>query len=171
MEPLKLVGAGMILTTSAWAGIHAGVSLRRTYDCLRDLSSALELMTTEISFAGTPFLPLCRRAGEGRSRAVRNFFDCLAQETVRDNLPEDGLTRHACAEAGLVLPEQSLRSLERLFDGFGHIDRDGQLRQLTLASEEIGKLSAELREQLTGRCRTFATLGLTAGAAMLVLVL
>lgn len=71
----------------------------------------------------------------------------------------------------MYLPDSALSSLERLFDGFGRYDREGQLRQLRLATGELAALSGELSEQMEGRCRTYEVLGLTAGAAVLVVVL
>ena len=47
----------------------------------------------------------------------------------------------------------------------------GQLRQLRMVTGELAALSGELYEQMDGRCRTYEVLGLTAGAAVVVLVL
>lgn len=171
MDYCKLAGAGLILSASLWAGFHAALRLRRTHEMLRDLSAALELMAGEISFASTAFVPLCRRAGEGRCEAVRRFFHILACEGEKPDFVPDGLTRRACVEAGMLLPGSAVSALERLFDGFGRFDREGQLSQLRLAAGELAALSGELSEQMEGRCRTYEVLGLTAGTAVLVLVL
>ena len=171
MDYCKLAGAGLILTASLWVGFHAAQRLRRTHETLRDLSVALELIAGEISFAATPFVPLCRRAGAGRGPRVRTFFEVLAREGEKPEFQTQGLTRRACAEAGLVLPGSAFSGLERLFDGFGRFDREGQLAQLRLAIRELTGLSAELAGELEGKCRTYEVLGLTAGAAVLVLVL
>ena len=171
MDYCKLAGAGLILTASLWVGFHAAQRLRRTHETLRDLSVALELIAGEISFAATPFAPLCRRAGEGRSEPVHRFFDILAREAERPDFTSEGLTRRACEEAGVYLPESAAAALERLFDGFGRFDREGQLGQLRLVESELAALSGELSGQMEGRCRTYQMLGLTAGAAVLVLVL
>lgn len=171
MEEFKLLGGALILASSAWAGLRAALCLRRTQEQLRDLCAALELMAGEVSFAATPFVPLCRRAGEGRGPAVRAFFDALAREGERPERAEAGMTRSACGEAGLLLPERSLSALERLFDGYGRFDRAGQLRQIELALSELKQLNAELNLHTEERCRGLRVLGLTAGAAVLVLVL
>lgn len=171
MEMIKLVGTGMILASSFWAGLHAALRLKRTHEQLRDLTAALELIAGEIRFAATPFVPLCRRAGEGRCAAVHSLFETLAQEGECPETQTSGLTRRACVKAGLQLPEHALSVLERLFDGFGRFDRDGQLRQIELASAELNRLSNELASQMDGRCKTYEVLGLTAGAAVLVLVM
>ena len=171
MDYCKLAGAGLILTASLWAGFHAALRLRRTHESLRDLTAALELMAGEVSFAATPFVPLCRRAGEDRTEAVRRFFNGLAREAEKPDFAPAGLTRRACAEAGLPLPKSAVSTLERLFDGFGCFDREGQLRQLHLAVGELEGLSGELSRQMEGKCRTCEVLGLTAGTAVLVMVL
>ena len=105
----KLTGACLILAASLWAGFHAALRLRRTHETLRDLASALELMAGEISFASTPLVPLCRRAGEGKSEPVRSFFNVLAREAGKPDFAPEGMTRLACAESGVVLPEPALR--------------------------------------------------------------
>ena len=167
----KLAGAGLILAASLWAGFHAALRLRRTHETLRDLATSLELMSGEIAFAATPFVPLCRRAGEGKCETVRRFFNFLAGEAEKTDFVCEGLTRRGCRASGMVLPEPALSALERLFDGFGRFDRDGQLRQLRMVTGELAALSGELYEQMDGRCRTYEVLGLTAGAAVVVLVL
>ena len=128
-------------------------------------------MAGEIAFAATPLVPLCRRAGEGRCAPVRAFFDALALESSCPEASAEGRTRRLCAEAGLCLPASARTPLERLFDGFGRSDREGQLSQLRLAQRELTLLADELSEQLEGRCRSCALLGLSAGAAVLILVI
>ena len=171
MNELRLAGAGMILGASLWAGLRAALLLRRTQAELTELAAALETVGAEIRCAAAPFAPLCRRAGEGCAGAVGRFFSLLAREGSRPDLALEGLTRRACREAGLLLPEPALKALERLFDGFGRWDREGQLAQLALAAGELDRLREELNGQLEGRCRSYRLLGLSAGAAVLVLLL
>ena len=167
----KIVGAGFILTASLWGGFHAAMRLRHAHKTLRELSVALELISIEIAFSSAPFVPLCCRAGEGRCETVQNFFNSLAREAENADCLYDGLTRRACKDAGLTLPELAVSALERLFDGFGRFDRDGQLSQLHMATQELEKLSNELYEQMDGRCRSYEIVGLTVGAAVVIMVL
>ena len=171
MEWIKLAGTGMILAASLWAGLHAALQLRRTHEELRDLLAALEVIAGEISFASAAYVPLCRRAGEGRCGPVRDFFNSMALEGSCPESTSEGRTRRLCAETGLVLPAAALLALERLFDGFGRYDREGQLRQIRLASAELNRLADELSSQMENRCRTYTLLGLSAGAAIFVLVI
>lgn len=171
MYAVKLAGSGLILGSTVWVGLRAALRLRRTQRELTELAAALDTVSAEIRFAASPFSPLCRRAGEGRCDSVRRFFHILAREGERPERCGEGLTRAACREAGLALPDPALRALGGLFDGFGRSDAEGQLSQLALAAAELERLRAELNAQLEGRCRSYQLLGLSAGAAILVLVL
>ena len=136
-----------------------------------ELRAALRRITGEVAYAGTPFVPLCLRAAEESRGSLRAFFRALSRAGEAERSLGEGVTRRAAAEAGLTLPEPTLRTLEILFDGFGLGDRETQLNQLRLAGEEVDRQTAELRQQMAGRCRSYRLLGFCAGAAVLVLVL
>lgn len=171
MELIKLTGIGMILLSSVGVGLHAALGLRRTHEQLRDLIAAFELIAGEIRFSATPFVPLCQRAGAGRCPEVRGFFQELSRRWEQTEYFAEEAVRGACAVSGLTLPEPSLKSIQRLFDSFGRLDRESQLRQLDLTLADLRRLAGELNEQLEGRCRTYQMLGLSAGVAVLVLML
>lgn len=171
MDIVKLVASGMILTSSAWVGLQAALRLRRTEEQLRLLRAALERFAGQMQYSGTPFVPLCEQTAKAVRGSVGTFFSLLGQEAALPDRAPIGRTRRAAEEAGLVLPDSALAALERLFDDFGQTDLDSQVSQLRLTTEEIIRLSDELRVQMKGKCRSYALLGLTTGAAVLVLVL
>lgn len=171
MEELRLAGAGMVLVSSGWMGLHAAVRLRRVHDRLRDLSAALGRMAGEVGYGGTPFRPLCQRAAEGCGGPTAAFFRQLAHGAAGTLPVGPGMTRAAARGAGLELPEAGLRTLERLFDRFGLGDRETQLDQFRLAREELDRQAEAMERKLGQQCRSDVLLGLCAGAAVLVLVL
>ena len=161
----------MILSASAWVGIQAALRLRKTDEQLRSLRTALERFAGQIQYSGTPFVPLCEQTAKAVRGSVGTFFSLLGQETALPDRSPIGRTRRAAEEAGLVLPDSALAALEQLFDDFGQTDLDSQVSQLRLTTEEIVRLSEELRVQMKEKCRSYTLLGLTTGAAVLVLVL
>ena len=169
MEQLKWMAAGLILVSSAWVGLHAALRLRRTGEELQELHGALDRMTGEIRYAGTPFAPLCKRLAESSSGSVRHFFQGLAAGT--EHGAGCGLTRRIAQEVGLTLPNSALSVLERLFDDFGNRDLEAQLSQLCLAQEELSRLETELRVLMPGKCRSYEVLGIVTGLSLLILVL
>lgn len=171
MEIVKIAASGMILTSSAWVGLHAALRLRKTEEQLRQLRAALERFSGQMQYAGTPFVPLCKQTAKSVHGAVGTFFSLLGQEASLPDRATAGRTRRAAAQAGLILPDSALTALERLLDDFGQTDLETQVSQLRLTTEEIASLSEDLHTQMTGKCRSYALLGLTTGAAVLVLVL
>lgn len=171
MRYWKLAGSGLILATSFWTGLRAARRLREQRRWLRELQAALAQAAGEIAFAPETFAALCRGAARGRSPTVSRFFSLLAEEAERPGLRREGLTRRACAGAGLRLPPEAEAALEGLFDRFGSCDRESQLAQLRLAAEALDRTAGTLEAGLEGRCRSCELLGLSAGAALLVLVM
>lgn len=70
-----------------------------------------------------------------------------------------------------MLPESARSALERLLDTFGSSDLDTQLSQLCLTQEELSRLENELHGQMSGKCRSYETLGVVTGIALLILVM
>ena len=166
----KLTGCGLILLTCFWTGRRAALALRREREIVADVIAALERMYGEIAFSGPGFGELCRRVGACRTAAVRDFFRGLAGKAEDPAFDPAGLSPHTYREAGLRLPEGALSALNRLFDSFGRLHRAGQQAQLRLAIGELERVCTELSGNLEARCRTCELLGLSAGAAVLILV-
>ena len=164
---LRMLGAALILGTSAWVGFREASGLRRTEHTLRELDAALGLMECELSCAALTFLPLCNRLSEKSPGSVGAYFRLLSE--AGEPLP--GGSGRAVRRAGLRLPEAAERSLERLMDGFGAYDLDRQLGQLALARTELEAEADKIRGGLESGCRIRRLLGLCAGAALLILVI
>ena len=60
MNFIKMLGALIIVCSSAWVGLDAAKNLRRTREQMQILRGALERMDCEIRYARTPFSKLCR---------------------------------------------------------------------------------------------------------------
>ena len=174
--PCALISA-LLLSGCAAGGVSAShrdleqMRLVQTLGMDRDASGGVTLsaVCSAPRAEGKPML--LRGGGTG----ILDAMDTLQAHAVEGELffghVNYLLIGRAAAEAGLTLPEPTLRTLEILFDGFGLGDRETQLNQLRLAGEEVDRQTAELRQQMAGRCRSYRLLGFCAGAAVLVLVL
>ena len=171
MSVWKLAGSGLILASSFWAGRRAADRLRSDKRALHELRGALEQMAGEIAFAAPPFASLCRRAGQGREATTARYFALLAEEAERPGFLPEGCSARAAAGSGLRLPRDAESALERLFDGFGQFDRETQLRRIGLTAETLQRCENALEAELEGRCRCLELLGLSAGAALLLVVI
>ena len=171
MLSIKLLGAILIIGASTWVGLHASRSVKRLDRRLRELCDSLELMKNELCFTNTSFEPLCRRLSESARGEVSTFFRELSQQAGTKDFSPVGAAKRASDAAKLNLPPASFFALERLIDGFGRYDLDGQLRQIELAQQELSAQLARNREDMDSRCRTYELLGICTGAAVIILVI
>lgn len=167
---VKLIGALIIVCSSAWVGIEAAGKLRRSAAQMRAMRTALERMDCEIRYARTPYVKLCKLLGK-ENGAVGVFFSELAEQPGRGEFHCAGLTRSAAKAAKLCLPEGALLALEELFDGFGRYDAEGQAKLLRLASGRLDMESRQMEQDLASKSRMYRLLGACAGAALMILVI
>ncbi len=169
MNYIKLVGAMIIVCSTAWVGINASGDLHRTMAQMQSLLSALNRMDCEIRYARTPFPKLCRVLGEEKSEVGR-FFRILSCSDMTQKRA-DGWTRTAVKNAGLALPSGAQLALEEFIDSFGKYDADGQAKLLHLAQSRISLESAQLEQDFRARARMYRLLGACAGIALIILVI
>lgn len=166
----KLIGALIIVCSSAWVGVDAARKLNRSAAQMRALQSALAKMDCEIRYAKTPYIKLCRLLCQ-ETDEVGLFFRELSEQPGRGDYRCEGLTRSAAKKAKLNIPSGALHALEELLDGFGRYDEEGQLKLLRLASGRIEVEASRMEQDLASKSRMYRLLGACAGIALIILVI
>lgn len=166
----KLIGALIIVVSSAWVGFDAARKLNRSAAQMRALRSAIERMDCEIRYAKTPYIRLCGLLSQEKGE-VGAFFKELSEQPGRGEYRCEGMTRSAAKKAKLCLPSGAMRALEELLDGFGRYDEEGQIKLLRLAAGRIEMESSRMEQDLASKSRMYRLLGACAGAALMILVI
>ncbi len=135
---------------------------------LRQLQDVLQFMYCELQFHLTPLPELCRKAGANAKGAVGKTFLKLADRLEKCTTPDVS----ECMDSTVAVSELTPRLRElmkKLGRTMGCFDMEGQLRGL----EELrGLCTRELEDLAAGRedrLRSYQTLGLCAGAALVIL--
>lgn len=164
---VKYAGALLVIAGCGGFGLSMAAAYRREEQLLRQLRDILQFMYCELQFHLTPLPELCRKAGANTKGGVGKVFLRLA-----DRLEERSGDVSACMDSAAASPELTPRIrelLEKLGRTMGCFDMEGQLRGL----EELRSLCIrELEELSTGRedrLRSYQTLALCAGAALVIL--
>lgn len=159
----------MILVGCGGFGISMAAGYRRTERLLRQLKTAARFMKWELQYRLTPLPELCRMAGREVNGALREVFQNLAKELNWQSQPEV----HSCMTQALKhspeLPVTVRRRVVQLGRILGRFDLEGQLQGLDTV---ISACESELRRLETGReyrLRNYQTLGICAGAALVIL--
>ena len=165
----KWIGAAMIFVSCGVFGFSLVFSHKKEEWLLRQLILVLNFMECELQYRLTPLPELCREASRQVSGSIHHVFLRLAEEMERQISPDV----HFCMRAALAdcedLP-QSIRSiLVQLGRSFGRFDIQGQINGLDAARETCRQSLNELSKNRDNRLRSYQTLGLCAGAALVIL--
>lgn len=167
---LKWIGAVTILLGCGGVGFRLVANHRQQEKELRDLLSALDLMTCELRYRMTPLPELCLQIARVIRGAVGKVFRELHRELDRQIAPDAGCCMNAvlsdAALSGSV--RQLLGTLGRTL---GRFDLEGQLQGIEAVRMEAVQTLDTLTRNRDSRLRCYQTLGLCAGVALAILLL
>ena len=169
---LRLTGAVLLLTASAAMGFGAAGALRQHERVLERIIRALEGMERELAGHLSPLPDLLERAAEESDDEVRTFFQlCWNSLNRREQQPFGKLWGLALEAAQLPLEEDELDLLADLGDVLGRYEAARQGRALRETAQRLEEKLARARER-TGRMgKVYGTLGVTAGAFLVIVLL
>lgn len=166
---IRILGAILVILGCGSFGFLIAASHRREVRVLRQLLAALDFMQCELQYRLTPLPDLCRQAATAHHGIIRNVFHLLAAELEDQISPDVERCMHAVLLKLKDIPKQTREVMVLLGRSLGRFDLEGQLNGLEAARQECrGFLEALTRDQSV-RLRSYQTLGLCAGAALVIL--
>lgn len=165
----KLIGAVLILVVCGGMGFKKAAAYRLEVKSLRQLCAVLEHMECQMLYRLTPLPELCRQACTVSSGALKRFFSILAQELDNQAAPDVA----CCVDAALYkvsgIPSATRSAIIKLGASLGAFDLEGQLKGFAAVKEECKQTLELLTQNQDVRLRGYQTLGLCAGAAVVIL--
>ena len=166
----KLLGAVLILTGCGGFALRICASYKREEEMLRQLHCALDQMQCELQFRMTPLPELCALAGNICDGRISRFWMQLSEELCRQISPDvSGCFNAAKASAG-AFPGQIDRILEEFCKSLGQFDVQGQIQALEAAKNRCKSAMERMETNRDERLRSYQTLGICAGAALVILL-
>lgn len=166
---IKLIGATLIVIGCGSFGYKVSRTHIRELSALQQLISILDYMGCELQYRATPLPDLCRQAAREAKGVLQKVFLTLSH-ALEDRLSPNVA---ACMDIALSsvenLPEQTKGVLEQLGSSLGRFDIDGQLKGLEGVRFTCRRIVEELEQNKDARLRGYQTLGLCAGAALVIL--
>ena len=167
----KWLGAGLILISCSGFGFMLCAAQKREEWMLRQLVGALDEMQCELQYRLTPLPDLCHNAGIHSKGCMKQFLLLLAEE-LECNLSPDV---YACVNAALAkaapFPQQTRENILQLGSWLGRFDYEGQLKGLEAVRQKCREDIQLLTENKAVRLRSYQTLGICAGVALVILFL
>ncbi|MCI2106959.1 MAG: stage III sporulation protein AB [Intestinimonas sp.] len=170
---LKLLGAFLLALGASGLGFGAAAQLRARVRALRSLTGALAQMERELSFRLTPTPQLFSQLAQQAQPPADLFF-----ARCRDGLSELGdktlseVWREALAEeSDLLLEPRTWQIMESLGSVLGRFDAEQQQQAIRGCVEELRLCLHQTEADSTRLGRVYSTLGMGAGALMVILLL
>lgn len=136
---------------------------------LRQLLIALDYMQCELQYRLTPLPELFHGAGIQAKGILREIFLRFARELECCLTPDVASCMAVAIAACTGLPPKTNANLRLLGDSLGRFDLDGQLMGLEALRQKCREDLQILTADKTIRLRSYQTLGLCAGAALVIL--
>lgn len=166
----KLIGAFFVLFSCGGFGFSIAHGYRQRERLLYQLLSALGMISSELEYRLTPLPELARKAAKDTSGVLRDVFLNLARELDWQSEPDAESCIYSAMEKCHDLPACLRRPLRMLGQTLGRFDLPGQLQGLKAAQDACRREISRLEHNRDARLRSYQTLGLCAGAALVILL-
>lgn len=166
---LKWIGAALIIIGCGGFGFSLAAVHRREEKSLQLMISGLDFMQCELQYHLTPLPDLCRQTARQLSGSVQALFLNLAKELEDQIRPDAAHCMMAALYKTEDLPRHCQEAAQNLGKTMGKFDLEGQLTGLETVRNQCRGWLDELTNGREVRLRNYQTLGLCAGAALVIL--
>lgn len=165
---IRLLGAAFLMAGCGGFGYSLAAAHRREVRMLRKLKNALQEMEWELKFRMTQLPELCRIAGDAAGGVLRDLFMEFSVKLDRREVVDiSGCFNSLISRR--ELPRSVRKNLKQLGTVLGRYDLEGQLQGLECIRHQCRRDLKKLEENSMQRLRSYQTLALCAGAALVIL--
>lgn len=168
---VKILGSMFVIIGCGCFGFKIAAARRKEEKMLRNLISALDFMECELQYRMSALPDLCRSTAAGCSGQLQTLFRSFSME-LEDQISPDV---SSCMRAVLVkhtnLPRSTYEAFCMLGESLGRFDMIGQLKGLEAVRAECRRKLNTLSTGSDVAVRSYQTLGLCAGAAVVILLI
>ena len=165
----KIIGAALILAACGGMGLSFAAAHRQKERMLQQLIAAAKLMMCELQYRQTALPQLMSLAARESSGSISRVFATVRQELERQIAPDAACCMAVALENECKLPKQVEEKLRLLGNSLGRFDLQGQLSGLETVAQLCQRDLDGLLYNRQARLRSYMTLSLCAGAALVIL--
>lgn len=166
----KILGALLILTGCGGFGMMICIAYRREEEMLQQLLHGLDYIQCELQFRMTPLPELCAQAGKGCKGRIGQFWMHLSEELSKQASPNVSGCMEAAIQSAGGFPPRVNKAIEILSLSLGQFDAQGQLQALEAARSHCRTELESMGVNRDTRLRSYQTLGICAGVALVILL-
>ncbi len=168
---IRIIGAIFIMVSCGGFGFLMAANHKKETRTLRNLVNALEFMECELSYRLTPLPELCRSTAAGTTGVLKEVFNHLAEELENQITPNAEECMIAAIKRVRDVPLLTKHILDSFAGTLGCFDVDGQVKCIRNVRNEAHDALQRCCADQNTRLRNYQTLGLCAGAAIVILII
>ena len=165
----RILGAILVIISTSAVGFSVASSHRKEAAALAELIRALEFMSCELEYRMPPLQELCRLTSMQVSGPVRMLFENLENELRKQASVNAACCMTAALQGVDKLPEMAKQNLLLLGKTLGRFDLQGQLSGISSVRQLCKRDLEGLQSNQQTRLRSYRTLGICAGVALVIL--
>lgn len=166
---IKWFGAALIIAGCGGFGFAMAAGIRQQIRLLTELGRILDFFATELQYRLTPLPELTNQAAEESGGILKKIFGDFSERLAMQLCSDAASCMDAVLERYDDLPVRVRRHLRHLGHSLGKYDLPGQLRGLQTVQEACKKDLTRLQNNSDIRQRSYQTLALCAGSALVIL--
>ncbi|HHX27468.1 MAG TPA: hypothetical protein GX716_00505 [Firmicutes bacterium] len=169
---LKLAGSFLLLGTAAAAGFGTARGVEGQIEELRRLVTALQALSTEVSYVLKPLPQALTAAGQRAGGAVGELFCLLGSRSGLSGrrTPEDALETVLNETCLGELPRLARETIGELVKSLGTSGHTEQVRHIDMSIDRVRSFLSSMEVEYGKRARMYRYLGVL-GGLMAVIVL
>ena len=167
----KIFGAVLIIAGCGGVGFALSGNYLRQERALEQLLKCLQWMHCQLEYAMPPLAQLCRGAAKACTGPISMVMAHFSEALDQQQSSEVSACMATAILAVKTLPESAAIHLDDLGTSLGQFDLQGQLSGLESAITKCRNELETIRSGKENRTRTYRTLGLCAGAALVILLI
>lgn len=165
---IRIFGAVMLVSGCGGFGFLMGMHYRREIRMLKNLLSSLREMEWELKYRLTPLPELCGIAAVVSGGTIGELYLELKNALETGTCSEISGCMNGLLQT-MEIPGRTAKCLKDLGNSLGRYDLEGQLQGLQAVKVQCHNFLEELEDHRAERVRSYQTLGLCAGAALVIL--
>lgn len=168
---IRGIGAVLILVGCAGVGFSIACTARREVQLLQNLIRALTYMSNMLQYQLMPLPELCRDTAQHTGGTVQEILYNLSRELDWQISPDAKSCMYEAIQKSSPLPIKLKQHFLHLGTTLGQFDIPGQVKELEVIQENCTQDLQNLKNNLPVRTKSYQTLGICSGAAIVILFL
>ena len=170
---LKAVGVLLIFLASAGIGCQESRKLSEHIQALEDFLQVIVCLKGEIRYGGSSLPDAFRETAVHCPGCYDSFLQAISEKMEDRQEENPGRIIRQCAKKYLkenVLSAEEQERIAQLGERLGYLDREMQLRQLSLYESEFERMIQTAREAAPAKKKLYHSLGILGGAMLAILL-